>query len=113
MIGQRQCDYKVLRVWTWPHGYRCVLVVTQSMLELQIVREFAVLSRARYTDLDQAVEAAQRWRLDFEIGCTTADVIEDLCAVCGDAPVVERDPDSGIEWQRCASCGDVWMATRE
>jgi hypothetical protein len=94
-------------------GYQCLLAVAETMLELRILRGSTVLSRARFTDLDQAVEAAQRWRIDCELGCATAYVIKDRCSVCGDTSAVEWDPDSGIEWRRCESCGDVWMATRD
>jgi hypothetical protein len=89
------CHHEILRVWKWPNGYQCLLAVAESMLELRIVKGSAVLSRAGYTDLDYA-----------------ADAIKGLCAVCGDTPVEEWDQDSGIEWRRCASCGDLRMATR-
>src|SRR5262245_11969162 len=89
---------EILRVWTWRPGCRCLLAVPDSALELRIDRGPAVLRRARSADVEHALETPQQWRIDYEIHHTAAGPFEteDRCAVCGDRPVVELDPASGI-----------------
>ena len=106
------CRTDIVRAWTWTDGTQCVLAVVGSILELRIETERAVLRRASYMDVRQAVDAAQRWRVEYEIDCESADLMdeEDRCVVCRDTAMVEVDPETGIRWLRCPSCGNVWIA---
>ena len=103
---------RIVRAWMWTDGSQCLLAVVGNVLELRIERESVVLRRARYMDVQGALDAAQRWRIEYEIDCGSPDLIGagERCLGCWETPLVEVDAESGIQWLRCPSCGNVWIA---
>jgi formate dehydrogenase maturation protein FdhE len=105
---------RIVGVWTWADGSQCLLTVVDSLLELRIEKEGVVLRRARCANVPQAVDMAQRWHVEHEIDCASDELMDPggRCPGCGDMPLVEVDPESGVHWLRCPSCGNVWLAAR-
>jgi hypothetical protein len=97
-------------VWASSDGTRCVLATSDGVLELRLEKDGTVLRRAHYIDIRPACETAQQWRIDWDIESRSLQVLSCriLCPECGDEAFMESDAESGIEWLRCASCGETW-----
>jgi ribosomal protein S27AE len=98
-------------VWASSDGARCVLAISGGVLELRLEHDGEVLRRAHYIDIRSACDAAQQWRIDWDIESRSRQVHKRriLCPQCGDDAFMEQDVEGGIKWFRCASCGDTWM----
>jgi hypothetical protein len=97
-------------IWTSSGGTRCVLAILGGVLEVRLEHDGKVLRRARYTDIRPASDAAQRWRIEWDIEARShlPPCVGTLCPACGDDAFEERDGGSGVQWFRCTSCGDAW-----
>jgi hypothetical protein len=97
-------------VWASSDGARCVLATSEGVLELRLENDGTVFHRAHHIDIRAACDAAQQWRIDWDIESRSRQVMKRriLCPECGDDAFIERDAEGGIEWFRCASCGDAW-----
>ena len=102
---------ELIVVWASSDGARCVLAISDGVLELRLENDGTVLRRAHYIDIRPACDTAQQWRIDWDIESRSRQVLNrrNLCPQCGDDAFIEKDADGGIEWFRCASCGDAWM----
>ncbi len=109
---QNRCDgSELVRLWALDDGTRCVLASAGNGLELKIVHDGTVVRRAPCFDVRLARDAAQMWRVDYEIEHTAKRSINisRLCPECGEEAMLNgRFPDSA-RWLGCASCGNVWL----
>ena len=106
-------DVRFLRLWRLADGMQCALAKCDGPVELRLVNhDLLVVRRAQYPNVQTALEAAQAWRLDYEMERDSgADPSSRLrCSACGDDVCIERDRESGVRWLRCTSCGEVWLA---
>jgi hypothetical protein len=101
---------EVVVMWASSDGTRCLLTFDSGALDLRIEHDGAVLRQARYVDYRQACEASRQWRADWDIGSRRRKRPGGrvTCPECGGEVLPEREPQSGAEWLRCASCGDAW-----
>ena len=97
-------------VWASFDGTRCVLATSGGVLELRLEKDGSVLRRAHYIDIRPACETAQQWRIDWDIESRSRQVLGSriVCPECGDEAFMESDAERGIEWLRCAYCGETW-----
>jgi hypothetical protein len=84
------------------------LAFWDDVLELRLEHDRKVLRRAYFTDIRPASDAAQRWRIDWDIEVRSLQPapIGTLCPECGDDGLEERE--AGAQWFRCPSCGEAW-----
>jgi hypothetical protein len=115
MLDTRSSRYSsemadLIVVWASSDGVRCVLAALQGVLELRLEHDGRVLRRGQYIDIRPACDAAQRWRIDWDIGTRSGQQpwVRILCPECGDDAFGETDSQSGVHWLRCASCGEAW-----
>lgn len=100
---------ELIIIWTSSGGTRCVLAISGGVLELRLEEDGTVLRRARYTDIRPASDAAQRWRIDWDIEARSGQLFNrTICPECGDDAFEEGAGGSGVRWFRCTSCGDAW-----
>jgi hypothetical protein len=65
---ENRCDgSELVRLWALNDGTRCVLASAGSGLELQILHDGTVVRRAPCIDVRLARDAAQMWRIEWEI----------------------------------------------
>jgi hypothetical protein len=64
-----------LRAWALVDGTECVVAVAGRFLELRVVDDDTILRSARFTEVQPALDTAQLWRIEWEIGCR--------CRCCG------------------------------
>ena len=100
---------ELIVVWASSDGTRCVLAIFGGVLELRLENNGTLLRHAHYIDIRPACEAAQQWRIDWDIESRSRRQVNGriLCPECGDEAFKERDAHSGAQWFRCASCGDA------
>ena len=110
--SQRPCEAAdLIVVWASSDGTRCVLAILDGVLELRLENDGEVIRRAHYLDVRPACDTAQQWRIDWDIQSRWRRVLNSriICPECGDEAFSENDAESGVQWLRCASCGDVWL----
>jgi hypothetical protein len=97
-------------VWVSSDGARCVLAILDGVMELRLENDGTVIRRAHHIDIRPACDAAQQWRIDWDIGSRSRRVVYPriTCPECGDDAFKEKDLVSGIHWLGCASCGNAW-----
>jgi hypothetical protein len=102
---------ELIVVWASADGTRCVLAFLKGVLELRIENDIEVIRRAHYVSVRPACEAAQQWRIDWDIESRWRRVLASriICPECGDEAFREKDTDSAIQWLRCGSCGEAWL----
>ena len=100
---------ELIVMWASASGMQCVLAFLQGVLELRLELDGAVLRRALFIDIRPARDAAQRWRVDWDIEAPLhkPPAIRILCPECGDEAFGEQDA-TGARWFRCASCDGTW-----
>ncbi len=88
-----------------------MLFVLVGVLFLRLEDDGEVIRRARYIDIRPACDTARQWRIDWDIESRWRRALNSriICPECGDEAFSERDADSGMQWLRCGSCGDVWL----
>ena len=101
---------EIIMMWTSSIGTRCVLAFLGDVLQLRLEHDGKEVRRAHFTDIRRASEAAQRWRIDWDIEARSQQrwYFRTSCPNCGDDGLEERDVESGVQWFRCTSCGEVW-----
>ena len=101
---------ELLVMWASASGMQCVLAFLGGALELRLQLDGTVVRRAHFIDIRPAREAAQRWRVDWDIEARSRQplAIRILCPECGDEAFGEQDASTGAQWFHCASCGDTW-----
>ena len=101
----------IIVMWTSSNGARCVLAFLGDILQLRLERHGKEVRRAQYDDIRPAAQAAQRWRIDWDVdsGTNGRPFLETRCPECGDDALEERDAHTGAKWLRCPSCGEAWI----
>jgi hypothetical protein len=102
---------EIIVVWASSDDTRCVLAFLEGVLELRLENDREVIRRAHYIDIRPACDAAQQWRIDWDIESRWRRILHSriICPECGDEAFTEKDSESGIQWFRCGSCGDAWL----
>jgi predicted RNA-binding Zn-ribbon protein involved in translation (DUF1610 family) len=108
---------ELIVIWASSDDTRCVLAILDGVLELRLEHDGTVVRRAHYIDIRPARDAAQEWRIDWDIERRSHEQsrVETICPECGDEALREVDAEGGMSWFRCPSCGDAWTldAARE
>ena len=98
-------------LWALSDGTRCMFTSFGSAIELQLVSDETMLRCAHFVDIRLAYNAAQQWRLDYEVERESRRERNEQirCPECGDEASSDRPPGSESRWLCCRSCGDVWI----
>ena len=104
----------VLRTWMWGADVRGTLLIVGSRVELRVERDGMVIRSGHFDSVRRALEAAQDWRVDYELhrtlfGDTSALAVR--CPECGDEVPVDAQAGSGHRLH-CQTCGHVWKLDR-
>jgi hypothetical protein len=102
---------ELIVVWASSDGTRCALAFLEGVLELRLENDGEVIRRAHYLDIRPACDAAQQWRIDWDVESRWRRIVNSriICPECGDEAFSERDAESDIQWLRCGSWGDAWL----
>ena len=104
----------VLRTWMWGADVRGTLLIVGSRVELRVERDGMVIRSGHFDSVRRALEAAQDWRVDYELlrtqfGDTSALAVR--CPECGDEVSVDAQAGGGHRLH-CQTCGHVWKLDR-
>ena len=58
---------ELIIVWASSDGTRCALAFLEGVLELRLENDGEVIRRAHYLDIRPACDAAQQWRIDWDV----------------------------------------------
>jgi hypothetical protein len=96
-------------MWASSDGTRCLMACLDGTLDLRIEHDGTVIRQARYVEYRPACEAAQQWRVDWDIESWPRRRRGRIrCPECAGELLPERDGQTGVQWFRCGSCGDAW-----
>jgi ribosomal protein S27E len=100
----------VLRTWVWGPDVHSTLVIVGSGFELRVERDGMVIRSGHFNKVRRALEAAQDWRVDYELhrtrfGDTSALAVR--CPECRDEVSVDAQAGDGHRLH-CQTCGHVW-----
>jgi predicted RNA-binding Zn-ribbon protein involved in translation (DUF1610 family) len=101
----------IIVMWTSSNGARCVLAFLGDILQLRLERDGTEVRRAHYDDIRPASDAAQRWRIDWDMESREngRPFLRTPCPECGDDALEEHDAGDNAKWLRCPSCGEAWI----
>ena len=102
----------VLRTWMWGADVRGTLLIVGARVELRVERDGTVIRSGHFDNVRRALEAAQDWRVDYELhrsqfGDTSALAIR--CPECRDEVSVDAQAGDGHRLH-CQTCGHVWKS---
>ena len=101
-----------VRAWALVDGTRCVVAVVGRFLELRVVDDEAILRRARFTEVQRALDTAQLWRIEWETGWSLHIAEEPAACPVPNAEAPTAEPvDDDPPGCRCPFCGYPWKAT--
>jgi hypothetical protein len=99
-----------VRAWALADGTRCVLAVIGPALELRVVSDDRIVRRARFTEMQDALDAAQLWRIECRMGsgCEDLSGAALLCPECAEYALAANAREDGRRWWCCPHCGHMW-----
>jgi hypothetical protein len=113
MVYQREAaadPSEFVRGWALGDGTRCVLAVVGPFLELRIMSDDLIVRHARFTEMQRALDAAQLWRVECEVGLGHVSGAPLVCPECAEYALAADGREDGCQWWCCPHCGYLWTA---
>jgi hypothetical protein len=97
-----------VRAWALGDGTRCVLAVVGPFLELRLMSDDLIVRHARFAEMQRALDAAQLWRVEYEVGLGRASEAPLVCPECAEYALAADGREEGCQWWCCPHCGYMW-----
>jgi hypothetical protein len=104
----------VLRTWVWDADVHSTLFIVGSRVELRVERDGIVIRRGQFNTVRRALEAAQEWRVEYDLQrtqCGDTSAVAIPCPECRDEIPVDARARDGHRLY-CQACGHVWKLDR-
>jgi hypothetical protein len=101
---------EVVLYWTAGTSTRCVLVSEKNRLNLEILRNGAIVRRSTNVNVRDARDLAREWQVDYELtyGPPPAHDVNCPCPDCGDTACTTYAIHKEHEQRICRTCGHDW-----